>query len=73
MFWFLAFAITCIALATVMWRFERHLEKLTGPWILDALSGKMKTINEGHRKLVEHVCVHGSNVKHEPIPLSGSQ
>jgi hypothetical protein len=35
MLWFLAFPIICLALAAFMWRFERHLHKLTGPWISD--------------------------------------
>ncbi|SDJ65612.1 hypothetical protein SAMN05444171_1100 [Bradyrhizobium lablabi] len=35
MFWLMAFVITSVVLATVMWRFERHLEKLSGPWILE--------------------------------------
>jgi hypothetical protein len=73
MVWLLAFAITCIALATVLGRFERHLEKLARPWILDALSGKIKITKEPDRKLVENVCVHGSNVRHEPVPTSGNQ
>jgi hypothetical protein len=33
MIWFLVLPIICLALATFMWRFERHLERLTGPWI----------------------------------------
>jgi len=35
MVWFLALPIICIAAAAFMWRFERHLEELTGPWIPD--------------------------------------
>jgi len=35
MVWFLALPIICVAAAAFMWRFERHLEELTGPWIPD--------------------------------------
>jgi hypothetical protein len=35
MMWFLALPIICLAVAAFMWRFERHLEELTGPWISD--------------------------------------
>jgi hypothetical protein len=35
MHWFLAFPIICVVVAAFMWRFQRHLEKLTGPWISD--------------------------------------
>ncbi len=73
MVWLLAFAIICIALAAVMGRFERHLEKLAGPWILDPLSGKIKITNDPDRELVENVGVHGSNVRHEPVPTTGNQ
>jgi hypothetical protein len=33
--WFLALPIIWLAAAVFMWSFERHLKKLTGPWILD--------------------------------------
>jgi hypothetical protein len=35
MVWFFMFPIICAAVAIFMWRFERYLEKLTGPWISD--------------------------------------
>jgi hypothetical protein len=35
MVWLLALPITCLAVAVFMWRFERYLEQLTGPWISD--------------------------------------
>jgi hypothetical protein len=35
MVWFLALLIICVAAAAFMWRFERHLVDLTGPWISD--------------------------------------
>ena len=35
MVWFIAFPIICAAVAIFMWRLERHLEELTGPWISD--------------------------------------
>jgi hypothetical protein len=36
MIWLLAFPIICAAAAAIfIWRFERYLEKLTGPWIPD--------------------------------------
>jgi hypothetical protein len=35
MLWLIAFPIICAAGFIFMRRFERHLEKLTGPWISD--------------------------------------
>ena len=35
MVWFFMFPIICAAVAIFMWRFERHLDELTGPWISD--------------------------------------
>jgi hypothetical protein len=35
MVWLLAIPIICLTAAVFMWRFERHLEQLTGPWISD--------------------------------------
>jgi hypothetical protein len=35
MVWLLALPIICLAAAVFLWRFERHLEQLVGPWISD--------------------------------------
>jgi hypothetical protein len=35
MIWLLALPIICLAAAVFMWRFERYLEQLSGPWISD--------------------------------------
>jgi hypothetical protein len=34
MVWLLALPIICLAAAVFMWRFERYLGQLTGPWII---------------------------------------
>jgi hypothetical protein len=33
MVWFITFALICAAGAIFLWRFEKYLEELTGPWI----------------------------------------
>jgi hypothetical protein len=33
MVWFLTLPLICAAAAIFIWRFEKHLEELTGPWL----------------------------------------